>query len=242
MLTLALLLAAVPAQDTLRYRFESLQEQDIDMSAMGAEGMQQSVEATGRLTFIRRDTVGGSAYTVRVDSATLSSSNPMVAGMMKLPSGLELTWAEIDGETRYPSEVDTTAALGMAMLTGVIRDLMLILPDSLDVGHSWSDTTTSADQPSAPPGITSRSVEHWRVAERLGEDLVLEATDSGTITMDVGPGTVSGILTGTRRVVLTPDGLPREASSDEGGDMQMLMDNMAMTIKQRTRTRLELLP
>lgn len=241
MLALALLLAVTPVQDTLRYQFEMQQDQDIDMSAMGGEGMKQSLGMAGRISIVVRDTVAGEVMWLRVDTATVTASNPMMAGMLAIPSGVTMSWAVINGEHVALEEPEAEQAMGLGLLGQVIAGFAVVVPDSLAVGVTWSDTST-ADPEMAAQGMQSTSIAHWTITDRIGEEFVLEGTDTTSLSMEMEQATTGGTMTGTRRVVLRPDGLPREATSEQGGDLQMLLAGQAVTAKQRTRSTLRLLP
>ena len=203
--------------------------------------MQQVLSITGRLSVMSRDTTDGKVFTLRVDTAEISSSNPMLGSMFTIRSGIEMSWTTIQGVHAGVESTDSTADMGFGLLAEVLEHVTSDLPDSLYVGLSWSDTL-AVDSAMAAEGVQTTGMAHWRVSGSIGHDYVIEGIATVVVSMEMGPSSTGGTMSGTVRRVVRSDGFAREATSEGSGTLEMLMGDQPMTATQRNRTSLLLLP
>jgi hypothetical protein len=234
MLTLALMLALVPAQDTLRYTFESAQVQEIDAAGTG-QSATQDINLAGEFRLVLRDTTGGRVARVLVDTVSYISTNPMMAQLpFAIPSGTTIDLHIEAGKVKGMVGQLEGGSLGTALLMGAVGQLFNPVADDAAVGTTWSDTTVT-DSVTAMGQLTSRSVVDWVVASRDAGTITLTGNEVTSVSAEMENGSMSGQTRGTRELVLGGGEPARSLRSENAGEVQMLMGGMAITVKQTTR-------
>jgi hypothetical protein len=244
MLVIALAaLAIAPGQDTLHYRFESVNEQNIDASAAGQGVIEQTMTVAGRLSVFVSDTTDGRIAAVIVDTATVESSNPMMpAGMFKIPGGTAFRLHVVEGRIIGGLEPNFSAP-GSMLAMGVITSLFAPIKAGVAAGDSWTDTVV-VDTTMAGAQTSGRTITAWRVIAVDGEMMTIEARDEGNASGGMGSQAMMNTVThGTRRFETDRRGPVSRLEMTSEGDIQMEMGaNGAMAMTQKSRMMLERVP
>jgi len=232
MLALALLLAIHPVQDTLRYTFESVNAQDIDATAAGQGMMQNEMKLSGRMHVVLSDSASGTLAHVVIDTAEFSSSNPQMAMVpMSIPSGTAFHLYVVEGEIEAGLE-PPEMSIGVVQAMGIIANLFPKVRHDVAVGGTWTDTTTT-DSLTAGGRVTNRGVTTWTVDTRDGNTVTLTGKLTGSLSAEMEQGTMTGTTSGTQSLTLVRGEPVHQSESNIDADVQMLMGEMAIAIKQK---------
>ncbi len=234
MLALALLLAAQPAQDTLRYNFESVNSQDIDATAAGGGMMQNEMALSGRMHVVLSDTTGGMLAHVVIDTATLTSSNPQMAMLpMEITSGTAFHLYVVDGEIKS-GLTPPAMNLGVIQVMAMAGNLFPKVRRDLAVGQHWTDTTTT-DSLTPAGRVTNQSITLWSVTDRQDQTATYHGDVTGTLSAAMEQGTMTGATTGTQEVTIAPGQPVRRSESATHVNMQVMTGQMAIEVSQETK-------
>ncbi len=238
MLALALLLAVQPAQDTLHYTFESVNSQDIDATAAGQGVMQNKMTLSGRMHVVLSDTTGGMLAHVVIDTTEFKSSNPQMGMIaMSVPSGTAFHLYVVDGEVKSglePPAMGPAMNLGVFQALGIVGNLFPKMRNDVAVGDHWTDTTTT-DSLTAGGRVTNQGITAWRVDDRQGDRVSYTGNLTGSISAELEQGTMTGTTSGTQQLTLTPGQPVHRSESTINADIQMLMGQAALSLKQEQR-------
>jgi len=238
MLALALLLAVQSAPDTLHYTFESVNSQDIDATAAGQGVMQNELALSGRLHVVLSDTAGGVLAHVVIDTAEFSNSNPQMGMLpMNVPSGTAFHLYVVNGEVTRglePPEMGPAMNLGIFQAMGIVGNLFPKVRDDVAVGSGWTDTTTT-DSLTAGGRVTNQGITVWQVNDRRGDRVSYTGSLTGSIAAELEQGNMTGTTSGSQKLTLTSGQPVHMSESTINADIQMLMGQAALSLKQEQR-------
>jgi hypothetical protein len=211
----------LPAQ---HYKVEVTSTQNVSMAAMGMPDQQVKLTSTGFLTVTMSDTTGGRLAHVTIDSSTfdggelMAQLDPATLGDTK---GAAFHFYVVEGKIKDAGTPTVTNLRTMSLLPGV----MMLFPApkaGVKVGDNWTDTTR-IDSTSAQGRVTGTNVTDWSVSGADGEALVLEGKVSGTTSIDMAMGQMSGSTSGTQHITSTPAGPAIAVDNVMQTDMSMAM-------------------
>lgn len=229
----ALVLALVAPQDTIRYAFDSKIDQDVTSPEAP---LQNTLTLRGWLSVVMRDTAGGRIAVVIIDSSAAEASNAMIPlDMLKIPNGLTLRLHVVDGEI-----VDTDMAeptMGSIQGMGIVALLFSAPKSDGAVGHAWADTVV-VDSTVAGGTMHVRTVNNWKLVARDGDVMTVEGSTDGNMTGDMGGGGMTAKTTGTTTLSSTAHGPVRQLDTVTSTNMDMIMGEMTINMKQTQTLRI----
>lgn len=239
------LLASLPTTtapaDSFRYRIVAESIQEIDASAMGQPSQTVEITTTALVTVRLTDSAGGQVAHITVDSAGVDAGEMMAmldAEMLKVPVGAFFHFFVRDGKV-IGNQMPSASTLPVLNLVGPIGMLFSNPRPDAKIGDLWSDTVT-VDTTMALGTSKTTTVSKWRLTGEENGGRVLDATSTGTLSIDSQMGGMSGTTTGTQHLVTRARGPVLRLTSDIIS--QMAMTSAQATIKGTTKITVEPIP
>ncbi len=196
---------------TLRYRVDVTTESVVDLSAFGAPEQRQSNELSAFLSITLRDSSGGQAMTLVIDSLLADSVTAVTAKAM-LDSTAGATWhGYVDARWRISGLKASRPTLLTGQLEGVLAGFFPRIRPGLSAGSTWSDTLDFSSE--SETGTTSaRTFTNYSAAgpaEFAGQQAMKIASAYSTSTTGIqnspqGAVNIDGAGTGTGTFYITP--------------------------------------
>lgn len=243
MLLPALLLASLlsgpgPVGPTVKYRFESKNVTAVDLSAMGQGNQNAETSAVVYLAVTMSDTVGGQLAHVLIDSMNFDAG-PM-AGMLpdsllKFKPGTFFHLYVVNGKIKG-DVIPSSMNLASAQATQGVAMLFPGIGHNRSVRNSWVDTL-ARDSTINGAKVATKSYTRWSVTGKEGDSLLLDATSTGTMAMNVMGQDVLATTAGTQHLVVPAAGTVREGSSETKMQMGMTMagNTVQMSVVQTSK-------
>jgi hypothetical protein len=196
---------------TTRYRVDQTLDQEIDASAAGAGKQSIHFTTTSYLTVSLRDSAGGKAVRIVLDSMVGDSTAPIPTSVMDSARGGEFrSFLERSGR---PGRLVTTGNAAAAQIQGLLSDFLPWVRPGFKVGESWADTTVATTGEGADT-VTVRRVITYRAAAAEGQGarraMRIATTHasqvSGTQPTPQGSAKITGTGTGSGSYLVSPDG------------------------------------
>lgn len=204
--TLAAWTGSTPAAP-VRYRVEVKTAVTQDLTAVGQGEQKQEFSNTGFVTITSKDSAGGQALTVVLDSMVPGEGSPITADMAKEAVGT--TWTAFRQPTGRVKELKTTSENPAAgAMQGVLQQLLPPMKSGTREGQTWTDTTENDND-----GVAVRTVTNFQTSTEMvnGAKVVKLAGASSTAmsgqqTNAQGTMSLEGTGTGAASWLVAADG------------------------------------
>ena len=233
MLLLLISISAPISQDTIGFGFTINTVQRAQRGDSTALPADHRLATRGHLTVVMRDTVGGQAVQVIIDSSTTSSAGDGTTTAITIPDGTRYTLLLSDGQPITPTPVHEPS-LGTLQALPLVQALFPRLLRDATVDDRWADTTQITTAVTGMPSTGTR-VTHWHVVDRQGDLVMIEAvtTAATTTTLD-SDNNLRLEQHGTVRAAVRPPG-PVEASRVvETADIRVHLGGVTVQVQQQT--------
>jgi hypothetical protein len=249
--TAALLAGTLPllgtdlAPSTTRYRIDQSLSQEIDASSAGGARENTSFNVSSFITVTLKDSAGGRAMRVVVDSMRADSAIPFPIAVLDSAKGA--TFGGFIARSGKPSELRLVSGNPAAtQVQGLLSDFFPWIKSNARVGDSWTDTTSKVNG-LGPDSVTIRRVSAYKAAgnemrySRTAVRIAYDFTSSiaGTQPTPSGPARIEGTSTGQGTYYVGKDGRYL------GGDWQLqsslrmsgafATEPLPVTVVQKTR-------
>lgn len=206
------LMAMGTTQTTTRYRIDQTLSQEVDASSAG-QGKQSLVfHTTSFITVTLRDSAGGKAMRVVVDSMLGDSTTPIPRAVFDSARGTAYR-SFVTREGR-PGRLEAASATpAAAQVQGLLSDFFPWVRAGLRPGESWADTTVATTGDGAD-SVTVRRVTNYRAGApepKQPRKAVRVATDytaavAGSQPTPNGPARIEGTGSGKGSYLVSADG------------------------------------
>jgi len=157
-LSLGTLAAAGPAAPpaSRQYKLDVKTVQVVNLTALGQGEQRVELSTTGFVSVTSKDSAGGQAVTVVLDSLKLSEGSPIPPDQAKTANGA--TWTGFRGSNGRVNDLKLTQDNQVAQaLEGVMTQLFPPLKAGTPAGKSWTDTTDTQRS----SGVAVRTVTNF---------------------------------------------------------------------------------
>ncbi|MEO5799595.1 MAG: hypothetical protein ABIZ70_06740 [Gemmatimonadales bacterium] len=228
LLALSLLAGVGPAGPPVKYKFTSKNVTSADLSAMGQGKQDITMSVTAFLAVTMSDTTGGQIAHVLIDSLQLDAGQMgamLPDSMLQTKPGTFFHLYIVNGKIKdglTPSQM----SMGAAQTLPGIQMLFPGIKADRPVGASWVDTV-AVDSTASVAGtdlhIANKTMTTWTVTSQNGDNIVLDATTTGTTTMNLMGNDVQATTSGKQHLVAAKQGPMREGTSETKAEMSMAM-------------------
>lgn len=186
--TLAAWTGGTPAAP-VRYRVEVKTSVTQDLTAVGQGEQKQEFTNTGFVTLTTRDSAGGQAVTLVLDSLVPGEGSPFAGDMAKSAAGT--TWTGFRQPNGRIKELTTKAESPAAnTMQGVLQQLLPPMKAGTRAGQSWTDTTDNDND-----GVAVRTVTNFVTSDdNLGGTKVLKLAGASAIAISGQQTTAQGSM------------------------------------------------
>jgi hypothetical protein len=204
--TLAAWTWSAPASP-VRYRLEVKTSVTQDLTAVGQGEQKQEFSNTGFVTISAKDSAGGQALTVVLDSMVAGEGSPFAGEMAKNAAGTTWTgFRQPNGRVKELKPNNESPAAGA--LQGVLQQLLPPMKAGTREGQAWTDTTETDNE-----GVAVRTVTNFQTSGETvnGAKVVKLAGSSSTAmsgqqTTPQGSMSLEGTGSGTASWLVATDG------------------------------------
>jgi len=206
------LTAMVSAPTTTRYRIDQTLSQEVDASSAGQGKQFLTFHTTSFITVTLKDSAGGKAMRVVVDSMLGDSTTPIPKAVFDSVRGT--AYGSFVTREGRPGRLEATSATPAAtQVQGLLSDFFPWVRAGLRPGESWADTTVTTTG-EGPDSVTVRRVTNYRAgapAPKQPRKAVRVATDytadvAGSQPTPSGPARIEGTGKGKGSYLVSADG------------------------------------
>ncbi|MES2304694.1 MAG: hypothetical protein V4558_04275 [Gemmatimonadota bacterium] len=247
LLALSLLAGVGPGGPPIKYKFTSKNVTSADLSAMGQGKQDIAMSVTAFFAVTMTDTTGGQIAHVLIDSLQLDAGQMgamLPDSMLQTKAGTFFHLYIVDGRIKggmTPSQM----SMGAAQAIPGVQMLFSGIKADRAVGSSWVDTLvvdSTASVAGTDMHIANKTLTTWTVTARDGDNVVLDATTTGTTTMNLMGNDVQATTSGKQHLVATRQGPPREGTSETKAEMAMAMGGTSIPMTTTVSATLTRLP
>jgi hypothetical protein len=204
------LLEAAPS--TTKYRIDQSLTQEMDATSAGGAKQRVAFTTASFVTVTLRDSAGGKAMRIVIDSVKGDSAVPIPATVLDSARGAE--FGGFVTRSGKPTGLKPVSKAPVAsQIQGLLSDFFPWARAGIKVGESWTDTTSKTTGAGAD-SVTVRRVSAYKAAAnetkesrravRVTEDFTSSVT--GTQPTPNGPAHIEGTGRGSGTYYVGPDG------------------------------------
>ena len=249
-----LLLAALlggqgPVGPPVKYKFETKSTTTVDLSAMGQGNQTVETSAVAFFAVTMSDTTGGQLAHVVIDSMHFDGGQMMAMlpdSLLQLKPGTFFHLYLVNG--KLPNAVTPShASLVAAQAVPGVNMLFPGTRGDRPVGAVWVDTVkidsiVQVEAAGSEAHMGSTTITTWTVTARDGNQQILDATSTGSTTMNVMGNEAQGTTSGKTHLVMSPLGVVRAGTGETKTEMAMAMAGVTAQLSVVTTGTLTLLP
>jgi hypothetical protein len=204
--------AVARAQAPTRYRIDQSLAQEVDATAAGQGKQSITFKTSSFVTVSLKDSAGGKAMRVVVDSIKGDSTTPIPTAVLDSVRGA-VYGAFITKEGR-PGRLETSNASGAAgQIQGLLSDFFPWVRAGIRPGQAWADTSVNSTGEGADTVTVKRVINYRAVPPEPKQPAksVRVATDyssevAGSQPTPSGSARIEGNGTGTGSYLVSPEG------------------------------------
>lgn len=230
---LAVMFAAAPVQDTVGLRYTMTTVQQVTPAGRAAPTRHQ-IRAAGHLSVELRDTLGGVAVHIVVDSSTLTSDRDAPdTENLAIPVGTTFT-LHLRGGHPMGAVMPDSHSLGALQAIPLVEALFPRLRPDATVDDRWTDTSTVTTAVAGMPSTGHRTTR-WHVVDRQDGLMMVEGVTEAlsTTTLDAD-NTLSVTQHGSVRAAVRLPGPVDAARVIDTATIDVRLGGVLLRVEQQT--------